>query len=255
MNTIEATRQLMDNERLGAVVTVIGGPNIGMKGVLDHEDGLIAGELPEDLRSDIVADAAELMSREQSKSLSYGEMLVFIETVAPQPVMMIFGAGHNAQPLSTLAKLLGFRVIIADARPMWATDDRFPDADEVVVGWPDEVFTRFTPDRRTYVVLLSHDQRFEDPVFAEVHGRPIRYLGAIGSRRTHAARLERLAAAGWSQVELDTIFGPIGLDIGAVTPAEMGISILAEIVRARYGKGSGVSLRGEEGRIHKQRVE
>jgi xanthine dehydrogenase accessory factor len=255
MNTIEATRQLMDNERLGAVVTVIGGPNIGMKGVLDHEDGLIAGELPEDLRSDIVADAAELMSREQSKSLSYGEMLVFIETVAPQPVMMIFGAGHNAQPLSTMAKLLGFRVIIADARPMWATDDRFPDADEVVVGWPDEVFTRFTPDRRTYVVLLSHDQRFEDPVFAEVHGRPIRYLGAIGSRRTHAARLERLAAAGWSQVELDTIFGPIGLDIGAVTPAEMGISILAEIVRARYGKGSGVSLRGEEGRIHKQRVE
>jgi xanthine dehydrogenase accessory factor len=253
MNVIEATKKLIDDERLGAVVTVLGGPGIGTKAVLDYDDGIVAGELPAELRDDVVADATELMAQEKSKTLTYGEIPVFIEVVAPQPVMMIFGAGHNAQPLSTMAKLLGFRVIVADARPMWATDDRFPDADEVIVGWPDEVFAKIEPDRRTYVVLLSHDQRFEDPAFAEVHGKPIRYLGAIGSRRTHAARLERLATAGWSQDELDTIFGPVGLDIGAVTPAEMGISILAEIVRARYGEGSGTSLRGEAGRIHKQR--
>jgi xanthine dehydrogenase accessory factor len=195
------------------------------------------------------------MGKEQNKTLTYGDVPVFIETVAPQPVMMIFGAGHNAQPLTTMAKLLGFRVIVADARPMWATDDRFPDADEVVVGWPEDVFAKFTPDRRTYVVLLSHDSRFEDPVFTEVHGKPIRYLGAIGSRRTHQARLERLAAAGWSPEQLDTIYGPVGLDIGAETPAEMAVSILGEIVQARYGKGTGISLRGEDGRIHKQRAE
>ena len=105
------------------------------------------------------------------------------------------------------------------------------------------------------VVLLSHDPRFEDPVFAEVHGKPIRYLGAIGSRRTHAARLERLAADGWTQEELNSIYGPVGLDIGAETPAEMAVSILAEIIQARYGKGSGMSLRGEAGRVHKQRGE
>lgn len=255
MNYIEATKELIDHERLGAVVTVLGGPGIGTKAVLDYDDGLIAGELPADLRDDVVADAAELMGQEKSKTLTYNQIPVFIEVVAPQPVMMIFGAGHNAQPLTTMAKLLGFQVIVADARPMWATEDRFPDADEVVVGWPDEVFARIEPDRRTYVVLLSHDQRFEDPVFTEVQGKPIRYLGAIGSRRTHAARRERLADLGWSPQDLDLIYGPIGLDIGGVTPAEMAISILAEIIQARYGEGSGTSLRGEEGRIHKQRSE
>lgn len=255
MNCIEAAKHLLESERLGAVVTVIGGPEIGLKGVLDFDDGLIAGDLPEALADDVVADAAELMTREQSRTLSYGDVPVFIETLAPQPLMMIFGAGHNAQPLTTMAKLLGFRVIVADARPMWATGDRFPDADRVIVGWPDQVFAEFVPDRRTYVVLLSHDARFEDPVFAMVHGKPLRYLGAIGSRRTHAARLERLAADGWSPEELGSIFGPIGLDLGGETPAEMAVSILAEIIQARYGEGTGTSLRGQEGAIHKQRVE
>lgn len=253
MNQIEATKKLIDEERLGAVVTVLGGPDAGLKAVFDYEDGLIAGELPAGLAADVRADATELMAREDNKTLTYGDVPVFIEVIAPQPVMMIFGAGHNAQPLSTMAKLLGFRVIVADARPMWATTDRFPDADEVVVGWPDEVFEKMAPDRRTYVVLLSHDTRFEDPVFAAVRGKAIRYLGAIGSRRTHAARRERLTAAGWTDEELDSIFGPIGLDIGGETPAEMAISILGEIIQARYGEGTGTSLRGEAGPIHKQK--
>lgn len=251
MSFVEASKRLIESERLGAVVTVLGGPGVGSKAVLDFESGLIAGDLPADLQDDVLADATELMEREQSKTLSYGDVPVFIEVVSPQPVMMIFGAGHNAQPLSTMAKILGFRVIVADARPMWATEDRFPDADQVIVGWPDEVFAKIKPDRRTYVVLLSHDSRFEDPVFTEVHGKPIRYLGAIGSRRTHAARLDRLAAGGWSQEELGSIYGPIGLDIGGYTPAEMAISILGEIIQARYASGTGTSLRGEDGRIHK----
>jgi xanthine dehydrogenase accessory factor len=250
---LAAVKRLLDGERLGAVVTVVGGADIGSKAVVDFEDGVISGSLPEDVGADVLADAATLMSREQSRTLSYGEASVFVETLAPQPRMLVFGAGHNAQPLTTMARQLGFRVVVADARPMWATDDRFPDADEVIVGWPEAVFAKIPLDRRTYVVLLSHDPRFEDPVFAEVHGKPIKYLGAIGSRRTHAARLERLEADGWTPDELDTIFGPVGLDIGAETPAEMAISILAEIIQARYGSGSGFSLRGETGRVHKQR--
>lgn len=253
MNHIEAVKQLIAQERLGSVATVVAGDGIGAKAVIDFEDGVIAGALPGDVATDVVADAAELMSREQNRTLSYGDRSVFIETIAPQPLMLIFGAGHNAQPLSTMAGQLGFRVVVADARPMWATDDRFPDADRVIVDWPEAVFEKIVPDRRTYVVLLSHDARFEDPVFNAVHGKPVRYLGAIGSRRTHAARRERLAAEGWSEEELDRIYGPIGLDIGSETPAEMAISILAEIIQARYGKGTGISLRGQEGRVHKQR--
>ncbi len=253
MNHLEATKRLMDSERLGAVVTIVGGEGIGTKAVVDYEDGVVSGALPLAIAGDVLADAVELMGREQSRTLSYGDTSVFIETIAPQPLMLIFGAGHNAQPLTTMARQLGFRVVVADARPMWATDDRFPDAAEVIVGWPEDVFEKIPLDRRTYVVLLSHDARFEDPVFAEVHGKPIRYLGAIGSRRTHAARLERLAADGWSQDELDTIYGPVGLDIGAETPAEMAVSILGEVIQARYGAGTGMSLQGESGRVHKQR--
>ncbi len=253
MNQIDAVKQLIESERLGAVVTVVAGAGTGIKAVVDYDDGVTSGALPTGVEDLVLADAIELMDREQSRTLAYGELSVFIETIAPQPLMMIFGAGHNAQPLTTMAKQLGFKVVVGDARPMWATEDRFPDADAVIVGWPDAVFEQIPLDRRTYVVLLSHDARFEDPVFGEVHGKPIKYLGAIGSRRTHRARLERLAAAGWTQAELDGIYGPVGLDIGAETPAEMAVSVLAEVIQARYGAGSGLSLRGESGRVHKQR--
>ncbi len=251
---VDIIKKLLEDERLGAVATVVVGDGIGSKAVIDYEEGVIAGSLPESVATDALSDSRELMEREQSKTLTYGDTTVFIEVLAPQPVMLIFGAGHNAQPLTLMAKELGFRVVVADARPMWATEDRFPDADRVIVGWPEDVFAQVPLERRTYVVLLSHDARFEDPVFKAVHGEPIRYLGAIGSRRTHRARLERLAAEGWSDEELDTIFGPVGLDIGAETPAEMAVSILGEIIQARYG-GSGISLRGALGRIHKQRGE
>jgi xanthine dehydrogenase accessory factor len=253
MTCIDAVKTLLEEERLGAVLTVIAGPGLGAKAVVDFDGGIVAGDLPVHVKETALADAAELMEREQSRTLAYGDTSVFVESVAPQPLMLIFGAGHNAQPLTTMAKELGFRVVVGDARPMWATQDRFPDADDVIVGWPDAVFKRVPLDRRTYVVLLSHDPRFEDPVFAEVHGKPVRYIGAIGSRRTHRARVERLAAAGWTQDELDSIYGPVGLDIGAETPAEMAVSILAEVVQARYGGGSGLPLRGETGRVHKQR--
>jgi xanthine dehydrogenase accessory factor len=252
---IEAAKRLLEEERLGAVATVVAGGGVGQKAVIDYDDGITVGSLPESIVGDALGDARALMEREQSKTLSYGDTTVFFEVLAPQPVMLVFGAGHNAQPLTTMAKQLGFRVIVADARPMWATEDRFPDADRVIVGWPDDVFAEVALERRSYVVLLSHDARFEDPVFRAVHGNPIRYLGAIGSRRTHRARLERLAAEGWTDEELATIYGPIGLDIGGETPAEMAVSILGEIIQARYGRGSGLSLRGETGRVHKHRGE
>jgi xanthine dehydrogenase accessory factor len=223
--------------------------------VIDAEHGVIAGELPEVAAADVLADAAQLMAHEQSRTLVYGDREIFVETVAPPPVLLLFGAGHVSQPLAVMGGQLGFRVIVADARPIWATEERFPDVDELIVAWPDKVLDRIELDRRTYVALLNHDPRFEDPVFPSVKDAPVRYIGAMGSRRTHRARLERLRAAGWTEDEVGRIHGPIGLDIGAETPEEMAVSILAEIIQVRYGHGTGVSLRGSEGRIHAQRGE
>ena len=245
----------MSSEQLGASVTVVDGPDLGAKAVIDADRSIIAGGLPEDLLRPVLDDATELMSREQSRTLTYGDRQVFIETIAPPPILLVFGAGHVSQPLAQMAQLIGFRVVVADARKTWATPERFPDVDELIVDWPDAVFAKYTPDHRTYVVITSHDARFEDPVFPALHGTPIRYLGAMGSRRTHAGRKERLSAAGWSDAELASIHGPVGLDLGAETPEEMAVSILGEMIQVRYGHGTGLSLHGTTGRIHPQRVE
>jgi xanthine dehydrogenase accessory factor len=255
MSVLEAVRSLIAGERLGAVVTVVQGPDVGAKAVVDADGNVVAGGLPDDVQGDVLADAAALMHNEQNRTLTYGDREVFIETVAPQPQLLVFGAGHIAQPLSRMARELGFRVVVADARASWATAERFPDVDRLIVGWPDAVFEEVPLDRRTYVVLLSHDARFEDPVFPAVRTAPVRYLGALGSRRTARQRVERLTAQGWAAEEIERIHAPIGIDIGAEQPAETAVSILAEIIRVRYGHGTGTSLRGRVGRVHLQRGE
>lgn len=250
---LDAIRRLQDAEILGAVATVIAGPDIGAKAVAELGRGFVAGALPDELRDDVLADIETLAAHEQNRTLDYGPRRVFIETVAPAPVLLVFGAGHVAQPLTRIARELGFRTVVADARGAFATQERFPDVDELVVGWPERVLDHVDLDRRTYVVVLSHDPRFETPVFPAVRRAPVRYIGAMGSRRTHQSRIERLRSEGWSDEELARIHAPIGLDLGAETAAETAISILAEIIQVRYGQGTGVSLRGTEGTIHPQR--
>lgn len=247
---LDAISELKNDERLGAMITVIEGPDTGSVVVVDRSLGRVAGDDADWLSEDVHTDARALMDREESKALVYGDRRIFIDTIAPSPVMLIFGAGHIAQPLSLFARELGFRVIVADARATWATEERFPNVDELIVAWPDAVFDHIAPDRRTYVVLLSHDSRFEIPVFDAVHGKPIRYLGAMGSRRTHGLRVERLKQDGWTDDEIASIHGPIGLDLKGKTPAETAVAILAEIVQVRYGAGSAVSLRGTDAAIH-----
>jgi len=242
---IEAVATLKDEERLGAMVSVIEGPDVGSVVILDRSNGVVAGDDETWFNEDMAADATDLMDREQSKSLVYGDRRVFIDTIAPSPVMLIFGAGHIAQPLSIFARELGFRVVVADARATWATPER-----ELIVAWPEAVFDHVAPDRRTYVVLLSHDSRFEIPVFKAVHGKPIRYLGAMGSRRTHAMRVDRLREEGWTDDEVEAIHGPIGLDLKGQLPAETAVAILAEIIQVRYGAGTALSLRGSQEAIH-----
>jgi xanthine dehydrogenase accessory factor len=248
--TIPAIAHLTEAERLGATLTVIDGPDLGSTVVIDRADGVVAGDRGDWLSDEMLTDADALMDREESRSLAYGDRRVFIDTIAPPPTMLIFGAGHIAQPLSIIARELGFRVVVADARAAWATEERFPHVDELIVAWPGSVFDHIEPDSKTYVVMLSHDARFEIPVFESVHNAPIKYLGAMGSRRTHAMRVERLRAEGWTDEQVESIHGPIGLDLKGKTPAETAVAIAGEIILVRYGGGSALSLSGTDVAIH-----
>ncbi|MFP3913736.1 MAG: XdhC family protein [Actinomycetota bacterium] len=244
-STLEALQRIVDEERFGARLTVVAGEGIGMSAVVDSEQGLMAGHLPAAAREHAQADAAVLIDREVSATLSYGDTDVFIEPVVPRPRLVIFGAVHIAQALSEHASLLGFHVTVSDARAAFITPERFPSADELAVGWPDQVEDRLTLDRRTSVVVLSHDARFEDPLWPLVLGAPVRYIGAMGSRRTAARRRERLLEAGYDEEVVDRIHGPIGLDIGAGTPGEVAIAILAEMVAEYRRPHEPLAVEGE----------
>ena len=171
----------------------------------------------------------------------------------PAPVMMVFGAVDTAQALCRMAKLVGFHTIVSDARGKFATRERLPDADEVVVGWPAMAYDLHAPDEATYVVVLTHDARFDEPALGPALRSSTPYIGALGSRRAQDARRRRLLNAGYSEDEIGRIRGPLGLDIGAVTPAETAVSILAEVLAVRADREGG-ALSRKAGRIHPETV-
>jgi xanthine dehydrogenase accessory factor len=249
---LAAVRSLVDDERLGALATVVEGPATGEHALFDADAGLMAGSLPGEILADVAADAAALMATERKRSGWYGDHRVFVETIAPRPRLVVVGAVAVAEPLAEMGRVMGFHVTVADPRPAFTTPERFPAAHRVLVGWPGDLDLGF--DRRTYLVVLSHDARIEDALLPVVLRSPARYIGAMGSRRTHAKRLERLAEMGFRADDLARIHGPVGLDLGGETPAEVAVSILAEITLARYRSGTGESLRAREGRVHLQRA-
>jgi xanthine dehydrogenase accessory factor len=177
----------------------------------------------------------------------------FVEHYAPAPVMMVFGAVDTAQALCRMAKQVGFRTLVSDARGKFATRERLPDADEVVVGWPAMAYDLHGPDEATYVVVLTHDARFDEPALGPALRSNAPYIGALGSRRAQDARRRRLLNAGYTEDEIGRIRGPLGLDIGAVTPAETAVSILAEVLAVRADRDGG-ALSRKAGRIHPETV-
>jgi xanthine dehydrogenase accessory factor len=193
----------------------------------------------------VAATARELLAEEKSETRPYAVpgqeegVEVFVETFPPPPTLLIFGAVHVAQPLSRFARALGFEVIVSDARAKLATRERFPDADRIIQGWPEETLEQVPIRSNTYVTILSHDPKFDEPALVGTLGTPAAYVGAIGSRGTQADRRRRLAEAGVSPEKVARLRAPIGLDIGAATPEEMAISILGEIIALRRGRSGG----------------
>jgi xanthine dehydrogenase accessory factor len=174
---------------------------------------------------------------------------VFVDAYAAPPRMLIFGAVDYANAVATAGTFLGYRVTACDARPVFATPERVPAADEVVTDWPHRYLAGTEVDGRTAIIVLTHEAKFDVPLLEVALRLPVAYVGAMGSRRTHLERLDRLRDAGLTEEELARLHSPIGLDLGARTPAETAISIAAEIVAVRRG-GRGASLSGAETPIH-----
>jgi len=153
-----------------------------------------------------------------------------------RPRLLVFGAGHTAEALVPLAAAAGFRVTVCDPRPALTVPEKYSAAAEVLLGWPDETVPSVAPDRRTYAVVLAHDPKIELPLLPLLLASPARYIGVLGSRKTHAARVERLTAEGWPAEQVERLHGPVGLDLGAVTPEEVAVSIVAQLVAVRRGR-------------------
>ncbi len=179
------------------------------------------------------------------------DLAVFVNSFAPAPRMLVFGAIDFAAAVARAGKFLGYRVTVCDARKVFATASRFPDADEVVVDWPHRFLAGTEVDARTVICVLTHDPKFDVPLLEVALRTPAAYIGAMGSRRTHDDRLARLREAGLTEPELARLRSPIGLDLGARTPEETAVSIAAELIQLRWG-GTGQPLTGTEGRIHHQ---
>jgi xanthine dehydrogenase accessory factor len=229
------------------------------RALLVRQDGSYTGTLngrPE-LERTAAAQARALLDTGRTGSVEISEdgshcpggLTLFVESSLPPPRMIVFGAVDFAAALVRAGTFLGYRVTVCDARPVFATRSRFPDADEIVVDWPHRYLLRTATDERTVLCVLTHDAKFDIPLLREALRLPLAFVGAMGSRRTHEDRNRRLREAGVSERELARLRSPIGLDLGGRTPEETALSIAAEIVAVRNG-GSGVPLTGSAAPIH-----
>ncbi|MBH5130201.1 XdhC family protein [Streptomyces sp. NPDC057144] len=243
-----------------AVARVVSGPaELLGRALVVRADGSRTGGLgghPE-LDRTAAAEAGAFLDAGRTGTLEIGEqgsrcgapLTLLIESSVPPPRMIVFGAIDFASALARVGRFLGYRVTVCDARPVFATPARFPDADEVVAEWPHEYLARTEVDARTVLCVLTHDAKFDIPLLRLALRLPVAYVGAMGSRRTHLDREARLREAGVSDLELARLRSPIGLDLGARTPEETALAIAAEIVASRHG-GTGAALTGAHTPIH-----
>lgn len=244
MTLFEELRRVVETGERAVVLTVVAGPDVGAK-LLVLEDERTVGDGPAELAS--LAPAA--LRRGRSHVIEEEGRTVFADVFGPPARLLVIGAVDTAEGLCRAAKLLGWTTIVADARAAFATRERVPSADEILVAWPDEALAQVQPDLGTAVVVLTHDDKFDLPALVGALATDAFYVGALGSRRNQERRRERLREAGVAEADLDRIAGPCGLDIGAESPAETGLSIVGEILAVRAGRAGG-RLAESRQRIH-----
>jgi xanthine dehydrogenase accessory factor len=253
-------RAALTAQRPVVAATVIAGEGIGatlLREPGEEPDGSLGDP---DLDRVVARDALAELELGRTVIRHYGRhgearqegVTVFIHAFAPPPRMIIFGAVDFTAALARVAKVLGYRVTVCDAREVFATAQRFPMADEVVVEWPQRLLGRIGSELgpRDAVCVLTHDAKFDVPAITAALQTRVGYIGAMGSRRTHAKRLERLREEGVMDAHLERVMAPIGLDLGARTPEETAVSIVAEIIALHTGRKGPTSLRDAEGPIH-----
>ena len=228
----------------GVVLTVVEGEGLGTK-LLVVEGGETVGDGPVELG----AHADELIRGARNRMLELEGRKVFAEVYGPPPRLLVYGAVDTAESLAAAANLLGWTTIVADARAKFATRARIPSADELIVAWPEETFAQVAPDHATAIVLLTHDDKFDLPALELALASDAFYIGLIGGRRNQEKKRERLRELGVAEAAIERIAGPCGLDIGADAGPEVALSILAEAMAVRNGRGGG-PLRQSGQRIH-----
>ena len=249
---------LLERDEPAALATVVGGPAPLGALLLVTRAGAAGSLGAAGLDVAVVDDARGMLAAGQTGTRHYGprgerrldEVAVFVQSYTPPPRMLVFGATDFAAAVCRAGVFLGYRVTVCDARPVFATTRRFPEAHEVVCQWPHDYLTSTSVDERTVIAVLTHDPKFDVPLLQVALRSPAGYVGAMGSRRTHLDRLERLRQIGMTETELGRLRSPIGLDLGARTPEETAISIAAEVVQHRWG-GSGRPLGETDGPVHR----
>jgi xanthine dehydrogenase accessory factor len=245
VSLIHRLAELRESEERGILFTGVEGNGVGTKVLV-----LETGERIGDGLDGAIAQFDELIRRGRNKLLELDDgSKVFAEWYGPPPRLFVYGAVDTAEALCRAAKLLGWHTIVADARGKFATSDRIPSADELIVEWPQEALAAAAPDHQTAIVVLTHDDKFDEPALIGALETEAFYIGALGSRRNQERRRERLLEAGVEESALERIMGPSGLDIGADTQEETALSILAEILAVR-GQREGGFLKDAKKRIH-----
>ncbi len=230
-----ALGQAMEENKLAALLTIVKGEGAGKK-LLVFPDGSVTGNLgTANLNQEAKSNLPENWVTHLPLQIELKNgVTVFADFIVPPPRLVIIGASHIAIPLVALANTLDYRTIVVDARSAFATRERFPHADELIIGWPAEVLEKLKLDAATCMVCLSHDEKLDNPALLYAINSQTRYIGALGSRITNAKRLEALREEGATEEQLKRIHAPVGLKIGARQPAEIALSIMAEIVATAH---------------------
>ena len=231
----DVLQQAIQAEQPVALATVIAGADVGAQWLIRPQLPVLTTSSDAALTQQIAADVTDMLASGAQGEREYAGTTVFVETYPPPPTIIMVGAVHIAVDLTSYAKVLGFRTVVIDARGAFATAERFAHADELVHAWPDEAL-QGRLHVNTAVVVLTHDPKLDDPALQVALPSTAGYVGALGSKKTHAARVERLREYGLADDVIARLHAPIGLPIGGRTPAEIALSIIAEIVAVRNGK-------------------